>query len=366
VDDQTLPPRRAELLRAVCRAYMLGGDDVPSAALAREYDWSPATIRGELAALEKLGLVDRAHRSAGCRPTRKGLELYVASRPRDAEPPIGAARAVERSLAASGSVEQDLRASARVLAEIGGCVAVSFVADPGRRPVRELELVPLSATRLLVVVGFEGGETTMHPVGFDDCPSVEQLTAEAVVMQSRLREFCIGRTLVEAHVELVRVRDDMRSRLDGRLAEVVRLGLSLCAGGELDPLWLSVAGQARLARGLGASSGDGVSEVLARLEDDRRLAELLCRLLPVGSAGEATHATVVFGDAALLDRHAPGPGEPSLRLALVGCRLPATAASTRVAPNKLGAIAVLGSDRMDYASVIPLVEYAARALAART
>lgn len=349
----------------MCRAYLLGGDDVPSAALAREHDWSPATIRAELAALERAGLVDRAHRSAGCRPTRAGLELYVASRPRDTDPPIGAARAVERSLAASGSLEQDQRAAARVLAEVGGCVAVSFVADAGHRPIVELELVVLSATRILVVVVFTGGATTMHPVAFDDCPSVDELTADALVMQARLRELCLGRTLAGAHAELVRLRDDLRLRVDRRLADAVRLGLSLCAGAELDPLWLAVAGQASLARGLGASGG----ELLARLEDERRLAEMLCRLLPLASADDPMRATVVLGGAAILDQVAEGepaprePLEPGHRLALVGCRLPATTAAR---PHRVGAIAVLGPDRMDYASVIPLVEYAARALAART
>ncbi len=368
MEDHALRPRQAELLRAVCRAYLLGGDDVPSAVLAREYDWSPATIRNELVALERAGLVDRAHRSAGCRPTRAGLEHYVAARPRDAEPPAGAARAVERSLAGSGSMEHDLRAAVRVLAEVGGCVAVSFVADPGRRRVRELELVPLSATRLLVVVGFDGGATTVHPVSFEDHPTVESLTSEALGIQARLREFCLGRTLFEAHAELATARDELRLRVDRRLAEVVRLGLSLCAGAELDPLWLSVTGQARLARGIGPGGGDGLGEVLARLEDDRRLAEILCQLLPAASFAEQPHATVVLGGAAMLD-HGSSPhggataaGDATLRLALVGCRLPATSTATA----RVGAIAVLGPDRMDYASVIPLVEYAARALAART
>lgn len=369
MEEQTLRPRPAELLRAVCRAYLLGGDDVPSAALAREYDWSPATIRSELAALERAGLVDRAHRSAGCRPTRAGLEHYVRTRGPQGEPPAGAARAMDRSIAGSGgSVEQDLRAAARVLAEVGGCVAVSFVADPGRRRVRELELVPLSATRMLVVVGFDGGATTMQPVGFDDSPSVDALAREAVALQARLREFCIGRTLFEAHAEFARARDELRLRVDRRLADVVRLGLSFCTGAELDPLWLTVTGQASLARGVGATDVEGLGEVLARLEDDRRLAEILCQLLPASSAHDP-HAQVVLGGAALLD-HAPG-GESSataelrpaaLRLALVGCRLPASAADSA----RVGAIAVLGPDRMDYATVIPLVEYAARALAART
>lgn len=370
MEQTELRPRQAELLRAVCRSYLLGGDDVPSAALAREHDWSPATIRSELAALERAGLVDRAHRSAGCRPTRAGLEHFVRSQPKLHDPPQGAARAMERSLAgSSGSVEHDLRAAVRVLAEVGGCVAVSFLADPGRRRVNELELVPLSSTRLLVVVGFEGGGTTMQPVGFDDYATIEALADEAIALQARLRAFCIGRTLLEAHAELARARDELRLRVDHRLAEVVRLGLSVCTGGELDPLWLSVAGQSGLARGLGAAGLDGLREVLSRLEDDRRLAEILCQLLPVAEHAEAPHAQVVLGDAALLDhagldRGGSGDawGANGLRLALVGCRLPVAAGASA----KLGAIAVLGPDRMDYASVIPLVEYAARALAART
>jgi hypothetical protein len=53
-------------------------------------------------------------------------------------------------------------------------------------------------------------------------------------------------------------------------------------------------------------------------------------------------------------------------LTLVGCRLPAHHPSRDAAGARTGAVALLGSSRMDYASLIPLVEYAARALATHT
>jgi heat-inducible transcriptional repressor len=386
VDDCELKPRQAELLGAVCRAYLLGGGDVPSSELARAIatsqqghaqghgqghgqghvqGWSSATIRAELAHLERMGLVDRAHRSAGCRPTRAGLERYVRTHPRPSDPPPPAARAVDRSLGEGATVEQDVRATARVLSEVGGCIAVTFVADPECRRIREVELVPIAAARVLVVVGFEGGATTMHAVDLEDPARVDP-SRELPAIQAKLRELCLGRTLASAHTELVRLRRDLESSIDHRLAEVVRVGLSLCEGAELDPLALTIAGQARLARGLGDVGAEGLGEVLAALEDDRRLASLLCQLLP---PGVTPRAEVLLGGRALLDGSRDGSPRgqddgdrtSALRLALVGCRLP----TAPLGPARVGAIAVLGPDRLDYASVIPLVEYAARALATR-
>lgn len=384
VDGERLTLRQTELLRAVCREYLLGGEDVGSQALSRDCGWSSATIRNELAALERIGLVERMHRSAGCRPTRGGLEYYVLSMPREAEPRSSHARVVDRSLRPAGSVEQGVRAAVRVLAELGGCVAITFIADPGSRRVSALELVPLSSTRALAVVGFDDGASIVQPVGLDGHATVESLADEALELQTRLRALCIGRALEQAHDELTRLQHELRSHVDRRLAEVVRVGLSVCAGAGLDPLWLSVAGHANLAIDLAiAGSGSGVppgaaamrerlAEVLARLEDERRLADILWQLLPASASPGQPHAAVRLGGATLFDPSAdPDRDDSGLRLALVGARLApphgheVDVESSAPPSGRLGAVAVIGPDRMDYAAVIPLIEYAARALAVR-
>ncbi|MFO0633758.1 MAG: hypothetical protein U0168_12990 [Nannocystaceae bacterium] len=105
------------------------------------------------------------------------------------------------------------------------------------------------------------------------------------------------------------------------------------------------------------------------MEDERRLAEILWQLLPAAGAAGQPHAQVRLGGVTLLDPDASRTADDAdLRLALVGCRLPtpdAGGAHPSAARGRMGAVAVLGPDRMDYAAVIPLIEYAARALAVR-
>ena len=137
------------------------------------------------------------------------------------------------------------------------------------------------------------------------------------------------------------------------LAEVLRIGLLVCAGAVLDPLRLHIVGQSNLARTL---AGDPeLAATLALLEDYQRLAELLFRLVPDGP-----HARVHVGAIAQHE----GPEADVGVLALVGCRLPVGSRNEQSA-RAAGAIAVLGPRRMDFAAIVPLVEYAARALAAR-
>jgi heat-inducible transcriptional repressor len=405
---EPLTARQAELLRAVCREYLLCGHEVASASLARgsgrlSAGWSSATIRNELAVLERRGFVVRPHRSAGCRPTSPGLAHYVRSLPVAASPRPELARAVDRSLEGDASPEQSVRSAVHVLAEVAGCVAVSFVGDARAGIVESLEVVPLVGARALVVLGFRAGSTSVHPVHVDRLAERStalgsDLGSDLLALQARLRGLCIGRTLEQAHAEIVRLQADVESRVDGLLAEALHIGLALCTLGAFDPLWLHVAGQSSLARELlqraaavkVAEGTDFVADVLTRLEDYRRLADVLCQILPAPGSADP-RVEVLLGGSDLLGASASttGPSDASdhddaaLRLAVVGCRLPADAegpshassgvgpTSTRGAPGSLGvvrmgAVALVGIDRMDYAEVVPLVEYAAKALAART
>lgn len=373
---EPLSARQAELLREVCREYLVGGHEVASAALATKSGWSSATIRSELAALERRGYVVRPHRSAGCRPTLPGLEHYVRSLPLDHAPRPELARAVDRSLEGdASSPEQPVRAAVQVLAEVAGCVAVSFVADARVGIVHALEVVPLVGARALVVLELEPGSTSVHAVQLDrPSDSDAERSSDLLRLQTCLRQLCMGRTLEQAHAEIEQAREQAQWRVDRLLAEALRIGLALCSAGGFDPLWLHVAGQSSLARELAGSGAELVGDVLTRLEDYRRLADVLVQLLPIGGDGHP-RAEVLLGGPALLatrttDADATG-GEQPLRLAVVGCRWPGDAAGSELAESsrrssRMGAIALVGVDRMDYAEVVPLVQYAAKALAART
>jgi transcriptional regulator of heat shock response len=219
----------------------------------------------------------------------------------------------------------------------------------------------------------------VHPVTLD--PRFVEPSGSALLrLQERLRGLCIGKTLAEARTDLTRLWAEQEARLDRQLAESLRLGLWLCSAAALDPLWVQIAGQ-RLLTG---QSGQTLAQILTLFDDYHGLADLLCQLLPErsGSPRAEIHVAAELPPSlpSGLSASAPSILPPNLSifdaqgeegatvsvvlsgLSLVGCRVQPSDEDG----HKTAAVALLGPDRMDYEAVIPLVEYAAQALAART
>lgn len=379
--------RQRQILIALCRQHALAGRPVASRALSSVHglDWSPATIRSELAALERLGFVAKAHAAAGRVPTAEGWRVYVEQLPRTPAPPEHR-RLLDAGLESGRDARTGLRSMARVLSHLAGCVAIGFVGEPRPAQVRGLELVPLAdgEGRVLVMLGFDDGASSVRTVELQR--EVLGTEGELRRIQGLLRELTVGRSLTEASRELRELLAVERERFDRCMAEALRVGLLLCVA-SFDPLWMQVAGQGSLVGpDGGVSAGPGadpqsIAELLALLEDYQQLAAILCQLLPEPAGvrvGE--HRAAVRLDLGLSQLGAAGLGAGSsvgagaglgtglavgAGLSLVGCRLRWGGASEGEGPPATAAVALLGSPRMDYEAVIPLVEYAARAMAAR-
>lgn len=352
-----LSPRQQQILAAVCRDYIVSGTEVSSAGLIRTHGflWSSATIRQELAVLERDGFVHRPHCSSGRLPTQAGLEYYIRSLP-SSEPSPAAAAALDRSLRAVGQrLESDLRAASCVLSGVAGCVAVAFWGASRGGKIADIDVVPLVAPRALVALTMDDRSTVMHPVMLERWPEKANFEAELRRLQECLRSLCRGRTLAQARAELLDRQREVEAQFDARLAETLRVGLTLCAGASLDPLWLHVAGQPSLVRDV--TDVESIGDVLSLLDDVHRLADVLCQLFPDEGDPEALRARVHVG----LDETPRTEGIAGI--ALVGCRLRGRGPNNE---GRTGAVALLGSPRMDYAALIPLVEYAARTLATHT
>jgi len=342
-------------------------------------DCSPATIRSELAALDRAGLVHKPHSASGRVPTAEGWRIYIEALPRHAARPEHQRMLDLIGPATSGpDPRQGLRSTARVLSELAGCVAINFVGEARPGVVRAIELLPLAegrpssikdeGARALVMIGLEDGASSVRRVDIDR--DVLERDPKLHRIQGLLRELTCGRSLEQAREELRELLGAQEARVDQYLAEALRIGLLLCVA-SFEPLWMQVAGQGALARDVGreGSSSDPTSlgGLLELLDDYQRLAEVLCQLLPEPEDGlqAAVHldlngARVELGAAPAFGVLGPTSGG----LTLVGCRL---RWPTTRDPNTqtTGAVALLGSPRMDWEAVIPLVEYAARAMLAR-
>ena len=278
--------RQRAILLALCREYVVGGRPVASGTLcrARGLEWSPATVRNELAALERLGLVHKPHAASGRVPTPEGWRIYVDELPRsDARPEHQ--RLVDVSLGETVDPRVGLRSTARVLSEIAGCVAIGFLGETRPGVVRALELVPLAGGgsedgRVLVMLGLDDGASSVRTVACDRELLVRD--GELRRVQDLLRELTLGRTLDEARERLRGLLSAQEQRVDRLVAEALRIGLMLCVM-TFDPLWMQVAGHTSLPTWAGGDlrrkpSGpalgpgvpgdpDSVAEILALLED---------------------------------------------------------------------------------------------------
>ena len=73
-----LDDRKKKILQAVIDEYIQSAEPVSSGAIAGKYslNYSSATIRNEMADLEKEGYLDKPHTSSGRVPSAMGYRLY--------------------------------------------------------------------------------------------------------------------------------------------------------------------------------------------------------------------------------------------------------------------------------------------------
>jgi heat-inducible transcriptional repressor len=90
--------RQAQILRAIVEQYAEVASPVGSSLLAKVFNVSSATIRAEMAELERFGFIAQPHTSAGRVPTDKGYRMYVNAITESPELP--SSRGGERALAA--------------------------------------------------------------------------------------------------------------------------------------------------------------------------------------------------------------------------------------------------------------------------
>ena len=333
-----LDKRSREILRHVVDAYVEVGEPVGSRTLSRRLglSLSPATIRNVMADLEEQGLLYAPHTSAGRLPTEAGLRLFV-----DGILEIGAISSEEREnidsqCAASGRTLPDLLGEASsVLSGLSACAGL-VLAPKTDRPLRHIEFVNLGPGRAMVVLVTEDGlvenRIVEMPLGLP--PSA--LIVATNYFNSRL----VGRTMQEARAAILADMDTQRGQLDVLSKRVVEAGLASWAGtGSTGHL--IVRGQARL---LGDIAGIADLERIRALFEALETKESIMKLLD--AAGTAEGIQIFIGAENSLFSH-------------TGCSL-------IVAPYRngreqiVGAIGVLGPTRINYARIIPMVDYTAK------
>ncbi|MBV9095512.1 MAG: heat-inducible transcriptional repressor HrcA, partial [Streptosporangiaceae bacterium] len=169
-----LDERKLTVLRAIVEDYVSTTEPVGSKSLVDRHHFgvSPATIRNDMAVLEEQGYIAQPHTSAGRIPTEKGYRLFVDRL--SSVKPLSAAerRAIETFLAGAYSLDDIVARTVRLLVQLTRQVAVVQYPSLTRSAVRHIELVPLTPTKLLLVVITDTGRveqcTVDLPEPWDD------------------------------------------------------------------------------------------------------------------------------------------------------------------------------------------------------
>ncbi|WP_207455691.1 heat-inducible transcriptional repressor HrcA [Azospirillum sp. SYSU D00513] len=336
-----LNKRSREIFRQIVDAYVATGEPVGSRTISRRLGMalSPATIRNVMADLEEQGLLYAPHTSAGRIPTEAGLRLFV-----NGLLEIGALSedergAIEAKCSSSGRSMQDVLGEAStMLSGLSHCAGL-VVAPKTDRPLKHIEFVSLGPGRALVVLVNEDGLVENRvievPVG---------LPASTLQMVSNyLSAKLVGRTLDEARQEVLREIEEQKTQLDELSRRVVAAGLATWAGSAGNDGQLIVRGQARLLEDVTALSDlERVRSLFEALETK----EAMLRLLDATGQGDGVQ--IFIGAENVLFNHS-------------GCTLiisPFQNSRERV----IGAIGVIGPTRINYARIIPLVDYTAKVI----
>jgi heat-inducible transcriptional repressor len=339
---RALDERSRDVFRRVVDAYVETGEPVGSRTLSRQLSekLSPATIRNVMADLQDAGLLYSPHTSAGRLPTDRGLRLFV-----DGLLEVGRLSSEERDnieaqCAAQGRAPAQILEQASQLLSGLGQGAGLVVAPKSEAPLKHIEFVSLAPGRTLVVLvqgsGLVENRIIETPMGL----TPGQLTQAANFLNSRIA----GRTLAEARAEIVAALEAERVVLDELSRKVAEAGLAVWSSGDGKPAkdaYLIVRGQSKLLADVHAMED---LERIRRLFDALEQHESLAKILDQAQAAQGVQIFI---------------GAQNELFGLSGC-------STVIAPYTdsrariVGAIGVIGPTRLNYARIIPMVDYTAK------
>ncbi|WP_430415422.1 heat-inducible transcriptional repressor HrcA [Parasphingorhabdus sp.] len=331
--------RTRDIFRVVVESYLDSGAPVGSRTISKApgLELSPASIRNVMQDLEELGLLAAPHTSAGRMPTELGLRLFVDGMMQAAEPSQQEREAIESQIVDQGPVEDALRATTSVLSGLSSCAGLVLV--PKREPLlKQFNFVKLSEGQGLAILVSQDGTVENRvldlPIGISESALIEAgnyLTARYG-----------GQSLSQALVQLDREISAGELAIDKASENLVKAGLVTWSRDPADRPVLIVRGQANLLEDSNINDLDRVRGLLDELEGKQEIARLL------DNARDAEAAKIFIG------------AENKL-FSLSGSSV--IAAPYRDGEGQVvGVVGVIGPTRLNYARIVPMVDFTAQSL----
>src|SRR3954451_17229404 len=326
-----LDDRKAAILRAVVEEYIETAQTVGSQHVAQHtgLSVSPATVRNEMAVLERDGYLVQPHTSAGRIPTDKGYRFFVDSLTQPGPLQPAQSQQVRDFFAkAHGELEQMLNDTSRLLSTLTDYAAVVVAPPHDVASIRSVQLVGLSPRVALLVAVLSNGVVEKHTVEFDEDVGDERIGAAG----ARLAMHYVGRSMQD-------LAGPPDSTGDAHTDAVIRTAVGAITGGsdgETDHVF--VGGASRMGSAFDAV--ETVRSVLSVLEQQYVVVSLLRDVLDSGLsvAIGAEHGLQPLATCSIVVAPYAIEGEPA------------------------GTVSVLGPTRMNYPQALAAVAVVSKRL----
>jgi len=337
---EALSPRASSLLKTLVEMHIREGQPVASKNLQGEsgLSVSSATVRNIMSELEDRGFLASPHTSAGRVPTAQGYRFFVDSLLQVGPVEEGAVTALNAGLDPNRSSGELVQTASNLLAQITYQTGIVTVPKPTASQLRQIEFLPLSGDRVLVILVINEREVQNRIIQMQRPMDEEQLKAAAELVNQRYA----GNDLAAVKEHIVREMSEARERIDHYLEAALELA-NAAIETEQQSESVVVAGEASLLNQASPEDMQKLRELFDAFERKRDLLELMER------CSRADGIQIFIGEEAGFDVF----GDFSV-----------ITAPYAQGSQSLGVLGVIGPTRMAYERVIPIVDVTARMLSA--
>ncbi len=338
---QNLNERSIEIFRQIVDTYLETGDPVGSRNISRHLPMtlSPASVRNVMADLEDAGLISQPHTSAGRIPTEIGLRLFVDGLLQVGDLNPEERSQIEQQIASDFNnkpIEDMLNEAGELLSGLSQCAGI-VLAEKQITRLKQIEFVRLEPGKALVVLVGEDNNVENRIINTPKNITPSELQQASNYLSAHIA----GRSLSEARTLIEEELKSQNTELNALTEKLIKSGIAVWSGENNGNKSLIVRGRSKLIEDINA---EDELERVRKLFDDLETKNELVDLLSASEKGSGVRIFI---------------GSENKLFSLSG-------SSVIAAPfkdsdrNVVGVMGIIGPTRLNYARIIPMVDYTAK------
>ncbi len=185
-----LDERKRKILKEIVDEYIESAEPVSSAVIVEKYeqDISSATVRNDMAELEKAGYLEKPHTSAGRIPSAKGYRLYVDELLKYDNISLEEIKYIQEKLETKATgLEELIRIATTTLSEITHYTTVSIGPKTSKQIIEEIKFVLLGSRMLMGIIVTDTGLVRETIIKFDEDITEEQVDTLNYFFNNKLK-----------------------------------------------------------------------------------------------------------------------------------------------------------------------------------